>query len=157
MEDQDQSLPCDACGGTFTFTAKERQFYADKGFNPPRRCAGARKARKASGQSERYENGCPFGTSQGSGSGPRRPMGDARPMRSARPQLPGTGVFRSGEIVKVMGDRGFGFLRGDDEQDYFFDEAAVGGGFARIYPGLRVTFEVVQAPRGPRAQNVSVE
>lgn len=153
--DQDQQLPCDACGGTFAFSAKEREFYAEKGFNPPKRCAGARKARKVSGQAERYDNGCPF-TGSSTLAGGRQ--GSFRPRTGQVPRLalPGTGEYRSGEIVKVLPERGFGFLRGDDQQDYFFDAAAVGS-LGNVRPGLRVTFEVVNAPRGPRAQNVAVE
>lgn len=156
MESQDQLLPCDACGGSFVFSAAERQFYLEKGFSNPKRCAGARKARKANpGSVEHYENGCPFGQGNGSGSGfAPRPRPAARMPRAP---LPGSGVFRNGEVLKVMPERGFGFLRGDDHQDYFFDEAAVHGGLAAVRPGARVSFEVVNAPRGPRAQNVSVE
>lgn len=157
MDSQDQLLPCDACGGSFTFSAQERQFYLEKGFSNPKRCAGARKARKANpGNVEHYQNGCPFGQNAGSSGGGLAPR--PRPAsRAPRTPLPGSGVYRNGEILKVMPDRGFGFLRGDDHQDYFFDEASVAGGLHSVRPGARVSFEVVHAPRGPRAQNVSVE
>lgn len=44
---QDKSLQCADCGATFTFTAKEQEFYASKGFtNEPKRCMNCRQTRK---------------------------------------------------------------------------------------------------------------
>ena len=44
----DKTLTCSDCGQEFTFTGSEQQFYADRGFTEPRRCASCRQARKAS-------------------------------------------------------------------------------------------------------------
>lgn len=45
---QDKSLQCADCGATFTFTAKEQEFYSSKGFtNEPKRCLNCRQSRKA--------------------------------------------------------------------------------------------------------------
>lgn len=45
---QDKSLQCADCGAEFTFTAKEQEFYASKGFtNEPKRCLACRQTRKA--------------------------------------------------------------------------------------------------------------
>ncbi|MDB5099580.1 MAG: Cold-shock protein [Cyanobacteria bacterium RYN_339] len=156
MDTQDQKLPCDACGGTFAFSTSEREFYQEKGFNPPKRCAGARNARKTSGQQERYPNGCPFNGGTAGQAGGRPGGARPRPGSQPRPTLTGTGEYRNGEIVKYMQERGFGFLRGDDQQDYFFDATAADG-LGSVRPGVRVTFEVVDSPRGPRAQNVTAE
>lgn len=47
MEFQDKDLSCKECGATFTFTASEQAFYAEKGFqNDPSRCPDCRAARK---------------------------------------------------------------------------------------------------------------
>ncbi|SDE99389.1 zinc-ribbon domain containing protein [Sporomusa acidovorans] len=47
MEFQDKDLTCKECGATFTFTASEQAFYAEKGFqNDPSRCPECRSARK---------------------------------------------------------------------------------------------------------------
>ncbi|CQR70070.1 hypothetical protein SOV_29040 [Sporomusa ovata DSM 2662] len=47
MEFQDKELSCKECGATFTFTASEQAFYAEKGFqNDPSRCPDCRAARK---------------------------------------------------------------------------------------------------------------
>ncbi len=39
-------LTCKDCGKEFTFTEGEQQFYQEKGFSNPVRCAECRKARK---------------------------------------------------------------------------------------------------------------
>jgi hypothetical protein len=45
---EDRTLTCKECGNTFTFTAGEQDFYAQKGFqNDPARCPACRRARKA--------------------------------------------------------------------------------------------------------------
>src|SRR5690606_14762426 len=45
---QDRTLRCSDCGTTFTFTANEQTFYAERGFSEPKRCPSCRAARKAS-------------------------------------------------------------------------------------------------------------
>lgn len=48
MTYQDKDLSCKECGTTFTFSASEQEFYAEKGFqNEPSRCPECRAARKA--------------------------------------------------------------------------------------------------------------
>ncbi|WP_283675319.1 zinc-ribbon domain containing protein [Butyricicoccus sp. Marseille-Q5471] len=45
---QDKTIVCKDCGQEFIFTAKEQEFYAEKGFdNEPQRCKPCRDARKA--------------------------------------------------------------------------------------------------------------
>jgi CxxC-x17-CxxC domain-containing protein len=44
----DKALRCVSCESDFTFTAREQEFHASKGFtNEPRRCLGCRQARRA--------------------------------------------------------------------------------------------------------------
>lgn len=44
----DQTLKCRDCGADFVWTAREQEFYEEKGFtNPPSRCPNCRKAKKA--------------------------------------------------------------------------------------------------------------
>lgn len=47
MYANDKTLVCADCGQEFTFTASEQQFYTDRGFSEPRRCASCRAAKKA--------------------------------------------------------------------------------------------------------------
>ena len=45
----DKTIVCKDCGQSFTFTASEQEFYAEKGFtNEPQRCKNCRTARKQS-------------------------------------------------------------------------------------------------------------
>jgi CxxC-x17-CxxC domain-containing protein len=70
----DKTLTCSDCGQEFTFTGAEQQFYADRGFSEPRRCASCRAIRKAQrGESGGYSAG---GYSSGGGgySRPQREM-----------------------------------------------------------------------------------
>ena len=47
MSFTDRELQCADCGSTFTFTASEQEFFANKGFtNDPKRCPDCRSARK---------------------------------------------------------------------------------------------------------------
>ena len=47
MDFQDKTLECSDCGNTFTFTAKEQEFFHMKGYtNEPKRCPECRQARK---------------------------------------------------------------------------------------------------------------
>jgi len=44
---QDKTLTCKDCGAPFTFSVRDQQFYAEKGFeNEPQRCRDCRSARK---------------------------------------------------------------------------------------------------------------
>ena len=44
----DKILVCADCSQQFVFTAREQDFYAQRGFSEPKRCAPCRTARKAS-------------------------------------------------------------------------------------------------------------
>ena len=43
----DKTLTCADCSQQFVFTASEQDFYAQRGFTEPRRCASCRASRKA--------------------------------------------------------------------------------------------------------------
>ena len=43
----DTNITCADCGQEFVFTASEQDFYAQRGFSKPLRCASCRAARKA--------------------------------------------------------------------------------------------------------------
>ena len=45
---QDKTLQCSDCGATFTFSADEQEFFAQKGYtNEPKRCPSCRQSRRA--------------------------------------------------------------------------------------------------------------
>ena len=59
----DKILVCKDCGQEFTFTARDQEFYAEKGFtNEPLRCKPCRDARKANsgnrGERQMYDAVC---------------------------------------------------------------------------------------------------
>lgn len=69
----DKTLVCKDCGQSFTFTASEQEFYAEKGFtNEPQRCKACRTARKQN-------------NSRGGSAGGPRPMYDAVCSNCGRP------------------------------------------------------------------------
>ncbi len=43
----DKTLTCADCNQSFTFTASEQDFFAERGFTEPRRCPSCRASRKA--------------------------------------------------------------------------------------------------------------
>ena len=59
--------------------------------------------------------------------------------------------------IKRMTDRGFGFIDDGTEKDMFFHSSSVQQGrFDELNEGQRVTYDVGQGPKGPRAENVRV-
>ena len=51
---EDKTLVCKECGEEFVFTAREQEFYAEKGFeNEPQRCKPCRDKRKNAGRAPR--------------------------------------------------------------------------------------------------------
>lgn len=68
-----------------------------------------------------------------------------------------TNVAQNGTIKRLVMDRGFGFLSGDDGKEYFFHRSSVEGSFEGLQEGQKVTFDVESnAPKGPRASRVRV-
>jgi len=62
-----------------------------------------------------------------------------------------------GTIAKVVLDRGFGFIRGNDGKDVFFHRSGlVGLTFEDLAEGTLVDFEVEKSAKGLRAANVRV-
>jgi len=62
----------------------------------------------------------------------------------------------TGTIKKVVSERGFGFISGEDGKEYFFhrDGLTASLDFDRLNGGERVQFDVEQSPKGLRAKNV---
>ena len=62
----------------------------------------------------------------------------------------------TGTIKKVVADRGFGFITGEDGKDYFFHRNGLqlSLDFDRLAGGEPVEFDIEQSPKGPRANRV---
>lgn len=68
-----------------------------------------------------------------------------------------TDVAQNGTIKRLVMDRGFGFLSGEDGKEYFFHRSSVEGSFEGLQEGQKVSFDIEpSAPKGPRASRVRV-
>ena len=64
----------------------------------------------------------------------------------------------NGTISRLLADKGFGFITGDDGQEYFMHRSAVGDGsiFEQLREGQPVTFDGTRGDKALRAENVRV-
>jgi CspA family cold shock protein len=62
----------------------------------------------------------------------------------------------TGTVERFMDEKGFGFIKPDaGGKDVFVHHSAIEGtGFKSLAQGARVEFDLVQDPKGPRAENV---
>ncbi|MEO2017594.1 MAG: cold shock domain-containing protein [Fuerstiella sp.] len=59
--------------------------------------------------------------------------------------------------IKRITDKGFGFIEDGTGKDMFFHSSAVEGtSFEQLAEGQRVSYNVGEGPKGPRAENVKV-
>ena len=65
----------------------------------------------------------------------------------------------NGTIKKVVADRGFGFIAAEDGVEYFFHRSGMDSSvnFESLNGGERVSFEIEQSQKGPRAARVRLE
>jgi len=63
----------------------------------------------------------------------------------------------TGTIIRVVRDKGFGFIRDDRGQELFFHRSSVEGDFSRLNEGQSVAFEEESSAKGPRAGSVRVQ
>jgi CspA family cold shock protein len=62
----------------------------------------------------------------------------------------------TGTVKRVISDRGFGFILGEDGKEYFFHRDGLSSSvdFDRLVGGESVTFETERGPKGDRAVRV---
>jgi len=94
---------------------------------------------------------------RGVGRGGRRGGGKSRGRRrgaTSAPQVP-AGPKCRGKIKKMVRDRGFGFIRGDDGKEVFFHRSGLNAAdYDVLSEGDTVEYVVQEGPRGARAENV---
>ena len=85
----------------------------------------------------------------------RYSAGRGRP-RARRPvQAAPTGPKTRGRIKKMVRDRGFGFIRGEDGKEVFFHRSGLNAGdYDALNEGDAVEYVVQEGPRGARAEHV---
>jgi len=87
-------------------------------------------------------------------SGPRRSGRRGRSRQSGPTNVP-SGPKVKGRIKKMVRDRGFGFIRGDDGKEVFFHRSGLAAAdYDALSEGDAVEYVVQEGPRGARAENV---
>ena len=80
--------------------------------------------------------------------------GRGRPRKAAARPAP-SGPKVRGKIKKLVRDRGFGFVRGDDGKEVFFHRSGLATtDYDSLAEGDVVEYVVQEGPRGARAENV---
>ena len=78
-----------------------------------------------------------------------------RSRRTAAQRTVPSGPKVKGKIKKLVRDRGFGFVRGDDGREVFFHRSGLGpSDYDSLNEGDVVEYVVQEGPRGARAENV---
>jgi CspA family cold shock protein len=81
--------------------------------------------------------------------------GRGRARRPAQQRTVPSGPKVRGRVKKLVPDRGFGFVRGDDGKEVFFHRSGLGANdYDALSEGDVVEYVVQEGPRGPRAENV---
>lgn len=86
---------------------------------------------------------------------------EGREGREGRDDPPRDAVIEgkglSGKIVKLIGDKGFGFIESTTGVRYFFHRSAVlpnDGHYENLFEGQAVTFDGIKSHKGPRCEQV---
>ncbi len=84
-----------------------------------------------------------------------RSRGRGRRSGASGPTPAPTGPKSKGRIKKMVRDRGFGFIRGDDGKEVFFHRSGMNGtDYDNISEGDTVEYVIQEGPRGARAEHV---
>jgi CspA family cold shock protein len=59
-----------------------------------------------------------------------------------------------GTIKKLIANKGFGFIAGDEGELFFHHSSLQGVAIEDLHEGQKVEYDVGQSPKGPRAENV---
>ena len=81
----------------------------------------------------------------------------SKARRGKRPgsAAPPSGPKAKGKIKKMVRDRGFGFIRGEDGKEVFFHRSGLNGAdYDALSEGDAVEYVIQEGPRGARAEHV---
>jgi len=96
-----------------------------------------------------------FVTTDRYSAGRGRSRGRGRGRRAGAQRTMPSGPKVKGKIKKLVRDRGFGFVRGDDGKEVFFHRSGLGtNDYDSLSEGDVVEYVVQEGPRGARAENV---
>lgn len=63
-----------------------------------------------------------------------------------------------GKVIRIIADKGFGFIKGEDNKEYFFHRSAVKNAqLESLREGSEVEFEESEGSKGLRAEDVYLE
>jgi cold shock CspA family protein len=82
-----------------------------------------------------------------------RPDDDDPPMTRIPAPAAADALTHEGRVVRLMLDKGYGFIQGTDHHQYFFHRSDADG-FDDMTEGILVAFVTVAAAKGPRAARV---
>ncbi len=61
-----------------------------------------------------------------------------------------------GTIKKLIADKGYGFIKGENGELFFHHSAVEGEAFETLQEGQAVEYSEGDGPKGPRAENVRI-
>ena len=65
-------------------------------------------------------------------------------------------ILTNGTVKWFNGTKGYGFITGEDEKDYFVHFSVINvDGFKTLDEGQAVTFDIENGQKGPQASNVT--
>lgn len=63
----------------------------------------------------------------------------------------------SGTVKWFSGEKGYGFITGEDGKDVFAHFSQINAeGYKTLEEGQKVTYDIVQGQKGPQAENITV-
>ncbi|MDF2889838.1 MAG: cold shock protein [Clostridia bacterium] len=63
----------------------------------------------------------------------------------------------NGTVKWFNGEKGFGFITGEDGTDVFAHFSQIKAeGYKSLQEGQRVTYDVTNGPKGPQAENITI-
>jgi cold shock protein len=72
------------------------------------------------------------------------------------PLFRGVAIMPQGTIKKLIIDKGFGFIQGEQGELFFHHSALDGITIEELREGQKVEFEEGRGPKGPRAENIKL-